>query len=122
MKTKLFLFAILFFTTFSGCDSTKGHDFEGKDLPEPAIVYDKIIYDTGELKVGSLITFTVVFPPDWRDKKKWTVWDGTFTYICYDDTLRYKPKYSGNMIVLAAGFKGDSFPLNSRLWQKDISE
>ena len=119
----IMLITLLATAALMSCDSTKGHDFEGKDLPEPALVHDKTIYSTGELSVGSKITFTTSFPARWSYKRKWTVWDGRGTYIFYGDEIVYKPKHKGTLIVLATGFDENGMnPLHSNLWKRNISE
>ena len=58
---------ILLLLSVVSCDSTKGHDYEGKNLPEPRVEVTGPNYG----KTGVAVTFTADAPPNYRERYVW---------------------------------------------------
>lgn len=119
----LFIILVTALATFAiiSCDSTKGHDWEGKDLPEPYLSIDKQVKFSGQKKVGSKIKFWVQMPEPYTNDLQWYFEYGDVTdFVSGTDTMYHTYKKAGVYYVKVVGWEGEAF--NSKQGWSDAAK
>ena len=92
-----------------GCDSTKGHDFQGHDTPEPTMFLDKTIQYEGQFKIGTTMKLWVDMPPEFNFRKRFHFSQYSYSYHkTVDDTIHYKFKHKGEITISVSAFNVNS--------------